>query len=244
MLPKIQTPIYEITLPISKFVLKYRPFLVKEQKILMIAAQSGEDNFISDNVKQIISNCCIDQLNIDTLSTVDIEYFFLHLRARSIGEVVEAKYRCENKIDVDENGEDVICKNLMPINIELLNITVNTDEYVDTVQITDKIGIKFKYPNYKILEKMGSDKNIVEKTFDAIIDCIDYIFDDDNFYYAKETPRKEMVDFIDALNVEQFKKIEEFFNKLPTLKHEIKIKCKKCGFDHSIILQGLESFLS
>lgn len=244
MLPKISTPVYDLTLPISKLNIKFRPFLVKEQKILMIASQSGETQFINDNIKQVIRNCCITEIDIDDLSSLDIEYFFLNLRARSIGEIVEAKYRCENKISDDEDEEEEICNNLMPVNIDLLAINTKFDGYSDVVQLTEKVGVKFKYPNFKVLEKMTSDKPVVEKTFDIIIDCIEYIFDDDNFYYAKETPKKELVEFIESLNVEQFKKVEEYFNNLPKLKEEIKVKCSKCGFEHKIVLEGLESFLA
>jgi len=245
MLPKIAAPVYDLTLPISKQNIKFRPYLVREQKILMIAAQSDENVFIKDNIKQIIKNCCLSDINIDDLSSLDIEYFFLNLRARSIGEIVEAKYRCENKVGVDEDGDDIVCRNLMPVNIDLLSINVKfNDDFTDIVQLTDKVGIKLKYPNFSVLEKVNSEKNVVDKTLNAIIECIDYIFDEDNFYYAKETPKKELIDFIESLNVDQFKKIEEFFNNLPKLREEVNITCDKCGFEHKIVLEGIENFLA
>jgi len=237
-LPLIQTPVYEVFLPILKEKIRFRPFLVKEQKILMIAIQSEEKDFVNENMKQIIKNCCISEIEIDELSSLDLEFFFLHLRARSIGEVVEAKYRCENKIS---DGES--CKNLMPVNINLLDIDVNLKDYNDTIKINDQVGIKFKYPNFKTIEKLSGDNNIIDKTFDAIIDCIDYIFDDNNFYYPKEATHQEMIDFIESLSVEQFKLIENYFAKLPKVSQELKVTCSKCGHKHSIILEGIQNFL-
>ena len=238
MLPKIDTPVYEITLPISKESIKFRPFLVKEQKILLIAAQSDERIFINNNIKQVLKNCCLSKIDIDDLSSIDIEYFFLHLRARSIGEVVESKYRCENKISENET-----CKNLMTVNINLLDIDVDTSEYNDIIKITDKVGIKLKCPNFKTMENIEKETDLVSKTFSTIQTCIEYIFDENNFYYPKETPKAEMEEFIESLSVEQFKQIENFFNNLPKLKKKIEVKCSKCGYEHKIDLEGLQNFL-
>lgn len=238
MLPKLNAPVYELTLPLLKQKIKFRPFLVKEQKILLIALQSEDPDFVRENVKQIIKNCCLSEINIDELSALDIEYFFLHLRARSIGEIVETRYKCENKISDDET-----CKNKLQVNINLLDIAPDLSNYKDTVELTDSIGVKFKYPDFKIIETLNKDGEIVDKTFDAIINCIEYIYDDNNFYYAKESTKQELQEFLESLNVEQFKKIESFFASLPKLRKQIDVKCNKCGFDHKIVLEGIDNFL-
>lgn len=244
MLPKIITPVYTTILPIKKEEIKFRPFLVKEQKILLLAMESDDQNFINNNIKEILKNCCLSEIEIDELSSIDIEYFFLQLRARSIGEVVELKYKCENIINEDETGEEIFCNNTLPVNIDLLKITVDTSNYNDIIKINESIGIKFKYPTFKNIEKLNSNKSIIEKTFETIIDCIDYVFDENNFYYPKELSKKELQEFIDSLSIETYKEIEKYFQTLPKLKEILNIKCNKCGFEHKIRLEGLESFLA
>jgi hypothetical protein len=242
MLPKINSPTYEIELPILKQTVKFRPFLVKEQKILLIAADSDDETFVIDNIKQIIKNCCVSDLDIDKLSSVDLEYFFLQLRARSVEEIIETKYRCENKLP---DGE--ICKNSMEVKIDLLDINVDTSNYNDTIKLTDSVGIKMQYPTIQMLEKLNKtsteNESVIEKTFDAIIQCIEYIYDKDNFYYPKETTKQELVDFLESLSIDQFQKVEKFFSNIPKLKKELQVTCSKCGFEHKIVLEGLQSFL-
>lgn len=238
MLPKIDTPVYEVTLPISKEKILFRPFLVKEQKILLISSQSDDPEFVNNNIKQTLKNCCISEVNVDKLSSVDIEFFFINLRARSIGEVVETKYRCENLVD----GEP--CKNLMNVNINLIDIEVDTSNYSDMVKLTDNVGIKMKCPNFDTISIIGNENiDYITKTFDVIKNSIEYIFDDNNFYYPAETSEKELQDFIESLSIEQFKKIEEYFKQIPKVKEEVEIKCSKCGFEHKIVLEGMQSFL-
>ena len=240
MLPRIDTPTYELTLPISKQKIKYRPFLVKEQKILLMSIQADDSNFVNDNVMQVLKNCCLTQkVDLDSICSVDMEYYFLHLRARSIGEIVESKYRCQQDLPSGET-----CANLMQVNVNLLEVELDKNNYSDIVNLTDNIGIKFKYPNIKTVEELqDTGDNILEKTLNVIINCIDYIFDDDNFYYPKETTKQEMLDFIDSLNVEQFNKIKEYFENLPKLKKELNVTCEKCGYEHKIVLEGLQNFL-
>nr|QMP82981.1 MAG: hypothetical protein [Caudoviricetes sp.] len=241
MLPTLDTPKYEIELPILKKTVKFRPFLVKEQKILLIAADSDDEKFLIDNIKQIIKNCCLTELDIESLSSVDLEFFFLQLRARSVEEVIQTKYRCENTL---ESGE--ICKNSMEVEINLLDINVETDTYNDNIKLTDNIGIKMKCPTIQMVENLNKtkkDDNIINKTFDVIIQCIDYIYDNENFYYPKEVSKKEITDFLESLSIDQFKKVEEFFSKIPKLRKELNVICSKCGFQHKIVLEGLQSFL-
>jgi hypothetical protein len=242
MLPILDNPKYEIELPILKKKVSFRPFLVKEQKILLIAADSDDSNFMIENIKQIIKNCCLTEIDVDKLSSVDLEYFFLQLRARSVEEIVHTKYRCENRLP---DGE--ICKNSMEVNINLLEVNVETNGFEDDIKLTSNIGIKMRYPTIQIIEKLNSETsendNIIDKSFDAIIECVDYIYDDDNFYYTSEVKKQEIVDFLESLSIEQFQRIEKFFTNIPKLKKELEVICSKCGFEHKIKLEGLQSFL-
>ena len=239
MLPKLDTPIYETELPISKKTFRFRPFLVKEQKILLMANESEDPDFLSGNLKQIIKNCSFSEdIDIDELSSIDIEYIFIQLRARSIGEVVETTYRCKNKID----NED--CNNLMDVKINLLDINLNNSSFNSDIKLAPNIGIVMKYPNFKTIESLtNDDKSTIDKTFDAIYHCIDYIYDENNFYYSKELSKKDVIDFVESFNTDQFNKIEEFFTNLPKLEKDIEIICSKCGYSHTIHLEGLNNFL-
>jgi hypothetical protein len=237
-LPKIDVPIYELDLPLSKKHIRFRPFLVKEQRNLMMAMEADDKDTIEKNIKQVIHNCTLtENIDIDSLPILDVEYYFINLRARSVGEIVESRYRCENIVD------DKICNNLMDTKINLLEIKINKKENVDDIiQLTDRVSIKFNYPKFSIVGRANRFDSATDMAFDMIVESIDYIFDGEQYYYAKETDPAELVEFIENLNREQFEKIEEFFDNLPTLDKQIEMTCKKCGFNHNIVVEGLESF--
>lgn len=237
-LPKIDAPVYEIDLPLSKKHIRFRPFLVKEQRNLFMAMESNDKETIEKNIKQVLHNCTLTQnINIDKLPIVDVEYYFLNLRARSVGEIVESKYRCENKVD------DKICGNMMDSRINLLDIQVDMSKVADNnIQLTDKISIKLHYPEFSFLERASKFDSTTDMAFDMIVSSIDSIFDGEQFYYAAETDPSELIEFIESLRADQFSKIEDFFNNLPVLNKKIELKCRKCGFDHSVDVEGLDSF--
>lgn len=236
-LPKIETPIYELTLPLSRKTITFRPFLVKEQKILLMASESEEKDSILMAVKQILQNCTLTDLKIDTLPIIDIEYYFLNLRARSVGEIAEVRYKCTNVVDDQECGNNLdVSFNLLDLNI------VNTDKYDDVIMLTDKVGVKFKYPDYSTVVKVSNSENISEMALDVMFNSVEYIFEGDKFYMANETPKEEMVEFFESLSQQQFEKIEDYFSNLPVLNKEQTVKCSKCGYEHVIMLEGIESF--
>lgn len=235
-LPKIETPVYDIELPLSKHKLRFRPFLVKEQKILMMALESQERSNIERNIRQILQNCTLDDVDIRTLPIVDVEYFFLQLRARSIGEVVESRYKCENEVEGKK------CGHMMDVEISLLDIKVENVDLPETIQLTNTIGIKLKYPEYAVLERLENVESASEVAFELIAECIEYIFEGDQIYYADESTPEEMLEFLESLSQEQFRKIEDYFENLPTIKKTVAVTCTKCGFHHNITLQGLENF--
>lgn len=237
-LPKIDTPIYEITLPLCQKRVQFRPFLVKEQKNLMMAIEADDNETIERNIKQVLHNCTLTEgIVIGKLPVVDVEYYFLHLRARSVGEIVENKYVCNNVVD----GKS--CDNKMDVSINLLEIQVEKNDSIsDVIQLTEKISMKLHYPEFSTIEKLSKKESNVDVAFQLIVDSIDYIFDGEQYYYAKETSPKELMDFIETLSQEQFSKIEEFFENLPKMVKKVDVKCGKCGFDHSIEIEGLQSF--
>ena len=237
-LPKLDVPTYEIVLPVSKKKIKYRPFLVKEQKNLLMAIESNESTTIQQNVKDILNNCTVTEgVDIDKLPIIDVEFYFVHLRAKSVGEVVDTRYRCNNEVDGKE------CGNIMEKKINLLELKVQIDDSVNPeIQITPKILIKMKYPEFGIVQDSLKYDDINDITFNMIASSIEYIYDGDQFYYAHEAQPSEMLEFVEGMNQEQFAKVEAFFNTLPKLKEVIDIKCNKCGFQHKIDVEGLESF--
>ena len=237
MLPKLDVPTYQIELPLSKKKIKYRPFLVKEQKNLLMAVESQEAESIHNAIKDVLENCTItENVNIDELPIIDIEYYFINLRAKSVGEIVELKYRCNNTVD----GKN--CNNLMDVSFNLQDVKVTNNEINPEVQITDNITIKLKYPEFGAVKDSLDPNSVADTTFSMIANSIEYIYDGQQFYYAKEVQKKELIEFIESMNQTQFSKMEQFFNNLPELKETIHLKCKKCGFEHHIEVEGLENF--
>jgi hypothetical protein len=237
-LPKIDTPVYDLELPLSKKQIRFRPFLVKEQKNLMMAMEADDKETIERNIKQVLNNCTLTEgIIIDKLPVIDVEFYFIQLRARSVGEIVENRYICTNEVDGAQ------CSHKMDAKFNLLEISVDIDpEAKDIIKITEKITIKLKYPEFSLVEKLKQKQNAVEIAFEVVMDSIEYIFDGEQYHYASEVSKQELTDFIESLNQDQFGKLEEFFNSLPKLNKKIDLKCGKCGFDHAISMEGLESF--
>lgn len=237
-LPKLEVPTYELELPLSKKYIKFRPYLVKEQKSLMMAMESSDAKTIQHNVREILNVCTLNKdVDIDELPIIDIEYYFLQLRAKSVGEVADSKYRCNNEV------EDVVCGNIMEAKIDLTQIMPIQEEYVDPeIQLNEQITIRMKYPPFKLISDSIEMDDITEVTFHMIANSIEYIYDGDQFHYAKEQTTEDLVDFIEQLSQEQFEKLEKFFNSVPKLKKDLDITCSKCGFEHHLHVEGLESF--
>lgn len=237
-LPKLEVPTYELELPLSKKTIKFRPYLIKEQKALMMALESSDAKTIQHNVREILNVCTLSKdVDIDELPIVDIEYYFLNLRAKSVGEISETKYRCNNEVD------EKVCGNLMEAKVDLTQIKPVQTEYVDPeIKLTDKIVVKMKYPPFKLIKDSVELTDIVEVTFNMLAQSIESIYDGEQFHYAKEQTTEDLVGFIEQLNQEQFEKLENFFNSIPKLTKKIEMKCSKCGFEHHLDVEGLESF--
>jgi hypothetical protein len=237
-LPKLEVPTYELKLPVSNKTIKYRPYLVKEQKALMMALESSDAKTIQHNVREILNVCTLSKdVDIDDLPIIDIEYYFIQLRAKSVGEISESKYRCNNEVD------EKVCGNVMEAKVNLLEVEPVQTEYVDPeIQLTENITVKMKYPSFSLVKDSIELDDITEVTFNMMANCIEYVYDGEQFHYAKEQTTAELVEFIEQLNQEQFEKMEKFFNSVPKLSKRIEMKCSKCGFQHHLDVEGLESF--
>ena len=233
-LPVLNNPNYEMELPSTGEKIEYRPFLVKEQKILMMAMESEDVTAQSKAVVDIIKNCTFGAIDdkVETLPTFDIEYMFLRIRSKSVGETVELIITCQ------DDGETKV-----PVNINLEDINVVKTEGPDTkIMITDKIGLPMRYPTMKQLMSYDMSKiTTMEGTFKVIKDCLENVFDETEVY--EEMNSKELQEFIEQMTTEQFQKVSEFFNTMPKLKHTLKVKNPNTGVVNEVALEGMQSFL-
>jgi hypothetical protein len=229
-LPKIDQPIFDMTIPSNGKKITFRPFLVKEEKILLIAQQSGNDTEIIRAIKQILNNCVQEDLDIDGLAIFDLEYMFLKLRSKSVNNVVKLSYR-DNEDDQIYNFE-----------LDLDTIEIDMPETVSSkIEITENVGMTMKYPDASITDRMKDFENEVDLMTFFIVNCIDTIYDEDNVYIASEFSDDEISEFLDGLDVKTFEKIREFFEDIPRLYHKIEYK-NSAGSERSIELTSLKDF--
>jgi hypothetical protein len=241
MLPKIDVPIYDLVLPLSKKKIKYRPFLVKEEKILMMAMESEDDDSVLNAIKQIANNCSLSDIDVEDMATADLEYYFLNLRARSVGEIAELQYKCNNKVK-DDAGEEKTCNHLVKFDVNIFDIEPKTNtEHTNKIELSENLGLVMRYPSLKIIA--DSEENTdTEKMMKILIACVDYIYDKDNIYYRKDIEESELVEFIDSMSREQFMKVQAFFDTMPKLTKELNFKCGKCGYTEKIEVEGIQNF--
>lgn len=233
--PKINVPVYETALPSGKKI-KFRPFLVKEEKLLLIAKQSDDVQEMVKAVQQIIQNCLIDE-SVESLPLFDIEFLFLQLIARSIGEVHNLNYRCNTQT---ENG---ICGKVSTYPIDLLTINPKFGEgHEKSILLTDKIGITLDYPSFKTFNSVAKEDLTPDEAFQALLSCVNSIFDENGVYYMKDIPEEEFRGFMDSLTPLQVKKIDKFFDTIPKIETVVKFNCPGCGTKEDIVVTGLESF--
>lgn len=242
-LPKINTPVFELNIPSSGKSVKYRPFLVKEQKLLLMALESQEQKEMLRAIKQIINNCAIDKIDVDELPMFDLEYFFVRLRAKSVGEIVDLKLIHPNGIN--SSGKE--CKHVTDVSLNLLDVNVQKEEGHSNKILLDEesqIGICLKYPTMALSDKIQgvAQQSQIEVILGLVADSIDYIYDAEDTYPAKDSSRKELLEFVNNLSQDQFKKLTDFFNTMPKLKHSLKWECPACGCEETVELEGMTSF--
>jgi hypothetical protein len=239
-LPKIDVPIYEVQVPSNKKTIRFRPFTVKEEKLFLMAAQSDDSETVTNTILQVLNNCVLDDVDIESMPMFDLEYLFLHLRARSISEVVELNYKCNNEI-TGENGEIKKCGNVVNIDVNLLDIKPTESEIKNKIELTDKLGLVMKYPNLNLIKKIDKQDEL-EIVIELIVECIDYIYDEENIYYAKDSTKEELLEFLESFQTRDLEKIKDFFDTLPKITKEIDFTCKKCGYHENITLEGIQNF--
>ena len=239
-LPKIDAPIFTTKLISTGKEVKFRPFTVKEEKLFLMAYESEDSKTVSDTVNQILRNCILDKTKVEDLPLFDIEYLFLNLRARSVGEVVKLNYRCNNM--VHEGDEEKKCNNRVEIDVNLLDIHPEINEkHNNKIELTPKLGIVMKYPTMELINTANVEDEI-DIIIEMILKCIDFIYDEDNIYYAKDASKEELLEFVESLSTKDLEKVKEFFETLPKLNKTVQFKCNKCGYTEDITVEGLQSF--
>ena len=237
-LPKIATPTYELVLPSTKKTITYRPFLVKEEKLLVLALESEDQKQITNAVKAVIKSCITTRgIKVETLPTFDIEFLFLNIRGKSVGEVVEVN------ITAPDDGETQI-----PVSINLDDIQVEESEDHDkTIQLDDTLRMDMKYPSLEQFIKnnfaVGDEMNL-EKSFELIASCIDKIYNEEEVWDTSDVTKKELMEFLEGMNSAQFKHIEKFFETMPKLSHTVEVTNPKTKEKSTVVLEGLSSFFA
>jgi hypothetical protein len=229
-LPKIDQPLFDMTIPSTGKKITFRPFLVKEEKILLIAQQSGNDSEIIRAIKQILTNCITDEIDLDTFAIFDLEYTFLKLRARSVNNIVKLAYR-------DTEDDEVY-----NFELDLDTIEIEMPKKINSkIEITKDVGMTMKYPSASITDRMKDFNNEVDLMTFFIVNCIDTIYDEDSVYVADDFSEEEISEFLDGLDVKSFEKIREFFESVPRLYHKIEY-ANSIGSERSIELTSLKDF--
>ena len=236
-LPKISTPTYELEVPSLQKTIKYRPFLVKEEKVLIIAMESEDSKQIGNAVKEVISNCIITKgIKVDSLATFDIEYLFLNIRGKSVGESVDVLVTCP------DDGETQV-----PVSINLDDIRVQTSEdHSRDIKLDDTLTLRMRYPslNEFIKNNFSAGEVSVDDTFELICSCIEQVYSEEESWNASDFSKKELVEFVEQLSSKQFKEIETFFETMPKLTHKIKLRNPNTKVESEVVLEGLSSFFA
>ena len=235
-LPKIATPTYELELPSTRQSIKYRPFLVKEEKVLVIALESEDTKQITNAIKAVLKNCVLTKgVKVETLPTFDIEFLFLNIRGKSVGEEIEVNIVCPD----DEQTN-------VPVSIDLDSIQVQrSDDHTNQIKLDDDLMMEMKYPSLEQFIKNNFDfdeKNQMDQSFDLIATCIDKIYNEDEVWATADCTKKEVKEFLESMNSSQFKEIEKFFESMPKLKHTIEVTNPNTKVTSEVVLEGLASF--
>ena len=233
-LPKLEVPIYELTVPSTDEKIKYRPFLIKEEKILLIAMESGENEDVIQAVKQIVSECTFNKLKLGNMPMFDVEYIFLQIRSKSVGEVSKLKVLCRDDGETYANVE---------VDLTEIEVQVN-DDHTNKIELTDEMGVIMKYPTIDSFSTAGISDITAENMLDVIVACIDKIYDKkgEEVYDSKDSSKKELMDFVEQMNTTQFQDVQSFFDSMPKLRHEIVVVNPKTKVENVVALSGLNDF--
>ena len=234
-LPIVETPRFELTLPSTDMKVQYRPFLVKEEKVLYMALESGDENQMQSATKDILTAVTFNKIDVETLPTFDVEYIFLQVRAKSVGEVAKFKIICPD--DSKTYGD---------IEVDISKVEVQVDDAHSNDVVLDekrKLGVMLKYPNMKVLyDTQGIKALKYEDIIKLIIGCVDYIYEGEKNYPTSESTQEELREFLENLSQDQFSKIRKFFESMPKLRHVTKVKNPKTGVESTVTFSGLQDF--
>jgi hypothetical protein len=234
-LPIANTPVYKLTIPsLSKSVM-FRPFLVKEEKALLIAQQSEDSDTMIETLKNVITACIKDKVKVDELALFDIEYIFTQLRAKSVGENVDLILKCDTC--TDEKASVMYTIDLTKVKVDI------PKEHNKTIPLFDDVGVVMKYPSLDILSKMEKLETAdIDTVFDIVCSCVEAVYNSEEMFYAKDQKPDEVREFINNLTQEQFVKIQQFFDTMPKLEERVKYTCPVCSKNHEKYIRGLDSF--
>ncbi len=237
-LPNIVTPTYELELPSSGETIQYRPFLVKEEKVLVIALESEDTKQITNAIKTVLKNCIQTKgIKVEQLPTFDIEYLFLNIRGKSVGETVDVNVTCP---------DDEVTTTKVTIDLDAIQVQKN-EEHTNQIKLDDSIMMELKYPSLEQFIKTNfdfSDDNAMDQSFQLIGQCIDKIYTEEEVWTAADCTKKEINDFLESMNSSQFKDIEKFFETMPKLQHTVTVKNPKTKVESEVVIEGLASFFA
>lgn len=230
-LPKNELPIYELKVPSSGNLLKVRPFIVKEEKLLHMAVESNDENDIINTTKQIVNNCILEgDFSVDKSPFFDVDYLFIALRAKSVGESIPVDFTCNP------------CGNVFSVDIDVANVEVKFPDIDKEIKLSGSLMFKMKYPNYTTMKLILDNDNIINKKINIIAGSVEYVKDKEKFYTLKDLKKGELQEFIETLTQEQFKKLENYVDNFPTFVIKAEAKCENCGYEHKIEYTEFTSF--
>lgn len=235
-LPINTSPTYTLVIPSTGKEVQYRPFLVKDEKTLLIAQQSENLEVMINSLKEVIKSCIKTPIDVESLATFDLEYIFTQLRAKSVGEIVELKFKCDTCTDE---------KAVASVNIDLTQLQVSkSPEHSSKIELFEDVGISMKYPTAALIKKMSTltDTKNMDQIFDVMVECIDFIYTETEVFHSKEQSKEELLEFLNNLTSEQFLKVQKFFETIPKLTKQVEYTCPVCGKKHNKTLEGLASF--
>jgi hypothetical protein len=237
-LPVVDVPIYELKLPSNGKEIRVRPFLVKEEKLLLIAAESDDIEEIIKTTKQVINNCLIDKnIDVDKLPFFDVDYLFIALRAKSISESIEMRFTCN---EINKEGEP--CRHAFDTEIDISKAEIFKTDVPNTFDLDKGTSVKMKYPSYSIMKTLNENDNALENKIKVIAACIEHIVQRDKVYSSKDYTKVELQAFVEGLTEENYKKLELFVDNFPYFAVNVQKKCPKCGYLHDIRYTDFASF--
>lgn len=240
-LPEIKTPKYDTKLPLSGKKVKYRPYLVREHKVLLQAIEMGDSTQVTNAVEDILKACTFEELDIYALPVADVEYMILKIRQKSVGEVIDMVYKCNNT--VTEDGKDAICNTKIPIQVNLSDVSVSIPESKDKIMLAEDIGVILRHVNYGDWKNASEKENQVDREDALIVACVDTVFDADQTYSRNDFTDQELLNFLGGLENGDFDELRDFAKQVPIVSLDIPVGCGKCKHKEVITLKGLKDFL-